>query len=465
MMRRRESSPDGVQQSRRNLLKSGLGVALLAGVPGELLALGDRPASARSSRPWLDAALEVDRWIRSSRIVTDHGIAWPADPRTPSSISTDLYSGTPGILLFLLELHAATGDPALLDEACAGADWLIAQLVLPASGSTPCGLYEGLAGTSFVLQRVHDASGRPPYREAALRSLRGVHRAARTAGSGVEWSDSTDIISGSSGIGLFLLGAARSWKDEASHELAVRVGRRLVELARPDHGGLSWRMDPTFPRLMPNFSHGTAGVAYFLATLGRESGHREFLDAAAAGGRYLQAIAHREGQGCVVEHHDGDGSDLFYLGWCHGPVGTARLFHQLGRARGEPEWDGWVRRFAAGITESGIPERRTPGFWNNVSQCCGDAGVAQFFLDLHRTQGDKAYLAFSRRVTEDLMRRATRDPSGLRWVQAEHRVRPEWTIAQTGWMQGAAGIGAWLLRLDAFERGTDHLIALPDSPF
>jgi hypothetical protein len=28
---------------------------------------------------------------------------------------------------------------------------------------------------------------------------------------------------------------------------------------------------------------------------------------------------------------------------------------------------------------------------------------------------------------------------GLRWVQAEHRVRPELLVAQTGYMQGAAG--------------------------
>ena len=26
-------------------------------------------------------------------------------------------------------------------------------------------------------------------------------------------------------------------------------------------------MTPDFPRIMPNFSHGTAGVAFFLATL------------------------------------------------------------------------------------------------------------------------------------------------------------------------------------------------------
>ena len=50
---------------------------------------------------------------------------------------------------------------------------------------------------------------------------------------------------------------------------------------------------------------------------------------------------------------------------------------------------------------------------------------------------------------------------GLRWVQAEHRVRPELLVAQTGYMQGAAGIGMWLLRLDAAEHKPRHFRALP----
>jgi hypothetical protein len=51
-------------------------------------------------------------------------------------------------------------------------------------------------------------------------------------------------------------------------------------------------------------------------------------------------------------------------------------------------------------------------------------------------------------------------------VQAENRVAPGETAAQTGWMQGAAGVGAMLLHLDAAMRG-DHrkrAVVFPDSP-
>ena len=157
--------------------------------------------------------------------------------------------------------------------------------------------------------------------------------------------------------------------------------------------------------------------------------------------------------------------DLFYLGWCHGPVGTSRLWYQLAKTTNDKAWMDWVFKSARALQTSGIPESPTPGFWNNVSQCCGSAGVAQFFLDLYTITKDATYLQFSKKMSADLLARGTRDEKGLRWVQAEHRVRPELLIAQTGYMQGAAGIGMWLLRLDAAEQNRPAFVKFPDSPW
>jgi lantibiotic modifying enzyme len=124
-----------------------------------------------------------------------------------------------------------------------------------------------------------------------------------------------------------------------------------------------------------------------------------------------------------------------------------------------------VDKSARGLLASGIPEQRTDGFWNNVSQCCGSAGVGQFLLDLHRARANQSYLAFAKRMADDLLKRGTRDEKGLRWIQAEHRVQPKLLVAQTGYMQGAAGIGMWLLRLDAAENKRDAFVMFPDTPF
>jgi len=414
-----------------------------------------------AERPYLKAALEAARWIKSSAIQTDQGVVWPADPRDPKTVSRDLYSGTPGVVLFFLELYRSTGDQTYLKDARAGADDLLAHL----ADEKETGLYEGIAGIGFTLTETFKATRDLKYRQGAMRCLQVLRERAAKAGSGVEWSETTDIISGSAGTGLFLLYAARELKEPQARELAVLAGRRLSELGLPAGGGLKWAINPKFPRLMPNFSHGTAGIAYFLATLYAETKRREFLDAALAGARYLQSIANTEGDVCLIFHNEPDGKNLYYLSWCHGPAGTARLFYRLSQVTGDRAWMEWVRKSARADMQSGIPERQTPGFWNNVSQCCGSAGVADFMLNLYRVTGRREYLAFAKRVTADLLARATREGDGLKWIQAEHRVKPDLLVAQTGYMQGAAGIGTWLLHLDAFERGRRASIVWPDSPF
>jgi lantibiotic modifying enzyme len=297
-----------------------------------------------------------------------------------------------------------------------------------------------------------------------LSVVRTLEERAQPVGKGVQWSNTTDVISGGAGIGLFLLYADQTLHAPNAQALAIRAGDRLIDLGEPAKGGARWMMSPAIPRIMPNFSHGTAGVAYFLATLFKTTHEARFLEAAYAGARYLRAIANTDGDVCLVPH-DSDTPGLFYLGWCHGPAGTARLFYQLHTITNDEMWMTWVKMSAAGVMKSGVPEQRTPGFWNNVSQCCGNAGVAQFFLDLYTVTKDRRYLDFSTRMTADLLARATRDGAGTRWVQAENRTEPGNLVAQTGYMQGAAGIGTWLLHLDAALQGRAAFVHFPDSPW
>lgn len=408
---------------------------------------------------YLAAAKQAARWIQSSATKTDRGTAWPADPRDAKTVSNSLYAGTPGIVLFFLE--AARISPLYLNDARGGADYLLNTL----ADEKDAGLYTGIAGIGFVLQETFKATKEEKYREGARRIVAMLRERAQPAGKGVEWNDSTDIISGAAGTGLFLLYAARELKDAPAYELATKAGRRLIERGKTADAGMKWAMDSKFSRLMPNFSHGTAGVAYFLATLYHETRERAFLDAALGGAKYLLSIANTENEGCQIFHHEPGGQDLYYLSWCHGPTGTARLFYRLSQITGDKSWMDWVRRSARSVMASGIPERQTPGFWNNISQCCGSAGVAEFFLSLHRITRDPEYLKFARRMTESLLAKATEERQMLKWIQAEHRAQPNLLVAQTGFMQGAAGIGTWLLHLHAFENGKKSAIAFPDSPF
>jgi lantibiotic modifying enzyme len=453
--------------SRRDLLR----LTAAAGAASSFgLVTDQRPLQTPATVPgYLAAAVRAARWIRTARVETPAGYLWLTGPERPEGFDTtpNLYTGSSGVVLFLLELARATGDKTYREEAVAGADALIASLPAKADPEqAETGLYTGVAGIGFVLNRVFKETGDEKYRKAAVRCRDLIHAAAQPAGAGIQWGVVTDIIAGASGTGLYLLDVARAMDDSASRDLAVRAGLRLVELGIPDAGGRKWRMDPTFERLMPNFSHGTAGVAYYLATLHRETGRQEFLDAALAGARYLQSIATTEGDTCLIFHAEPDNKKLYYLGWCHGPVGTSRLWVRLDQIDPKAGWLNWAKKGAKGILASGIPEHQTPGFWNNLGQCCGSAGVASFFLDLGKLTGDAAYTSFARRVTRNILDRATPTPGdGLKWIHAEQRVKPEYVYAQTGYMQGAAGIGMLLLRMEAEAKRRGWEGRLPDSPF
>lgn len=456
--------------SRREALGRGVAAAALVALPSTSWP-GPWRGAGTAERPWLDDAERAERWIARSAVRDARGTTWPADPNDAASVQDNLYSGSPGVVLFYLELHAATGKAAYLQQARAGADYLAATLPAePAAlreGGT-AGLYTGVAGVAYTLAMVARATGNPRPAAAAQRAFALLRSAAVERGAGVAWNDSSDIISGSAGIALALLWASRALGDAAARDLAVRAGRHLVELGEREQGGLKWAISGAVPRRYPNFSHGTAGAAYTLATLHGETRERPFLDAALAGHAYLAAIATTTpNDGLRVFHSEPGGEELFYLSWCHGPAGTARLYHRLAEVTGEAKWRAYVPRLARAIVASGVPEVRPDrsGYWNNVSRCCGNGGVTDFFVDLHRQTGERGHLDYAERVARDTLSRATAEGDGLKWVQAEHRVRPELLVAQTGLMQGAAGVGLSFLQLDGALVGRRPRVVLPDSPW
>lgn len=453
---------------RRDVVARGLAGSALLLSPSQLLAeLLRTPTSQVSNRPWLAAALKAERWLAASAQTRTSGIAWPADPTKPDAVSPDLYNGMAGVVLFYLELYHATGDANALRMARGGADYLMAWLP-EEPGQTPMGLYTGIAGTAVVLANAFDATKDPRYEKGIAKALSLIGRAAKPNGNGVEWNESTDIVSGSAGIGLTLL-ALRQYGQRTGVDLqalAAKAGDRLLERSQTVGTGMrSWLISPQQPRNYPNFSHGTAGVSYFLALLSMATRYKGHLDGALSGERYLQSIDTETPNGGRMIYHSTPGNEqIFYLSWCHGPAGTARLYRALATATNEPQWDRQIGQLALGIQHMNVPER-SPGFWNNISQCCGNCGVGEFFLGLHRHTRDARHLEYAELIAHDTLKRATPEGDGLKWIQAEHRVRPELLVAQTGLMQGAAGVGLAMLHLDGARQGRKPFVKLPDDPF
>ena len=454
---------DSHSLTRRDAIKASLAsVAALAGLPP-----GFRPLTFVGEDTYLDAAKRARVWLAATAQKGPHGLTWAADPLNPKTESYDLYNGMPGVVLFLLEYAHATGDKKALADAAQAADTIVGVLAQPneAVEKQGTGLYVGLAGLANVLYETYRSTNETKYRAAAVTAMEHVKHLAKPVDDGVEWGATVDIISGNAGTGLTLLALHDRLKDPALLELAVKAARRAAKLGVAEQGGLKWAMNPTFARRMPNFSHGTAGVSYFLATVGERVKDNHLIDVAAQGAKYLRRVGTRTpNNGWKVFHSEPGNEQLFYLSWCHGPAGTARLFYRLGKS--DPSYAPDVQSLAQGIIDSGVPEQ-SPGYWNNISQCCGNCGVVEFFTALSRTVNTREakHLPFARQVMDNALGRATQDGEGLKWIQAENRVSPDVLIAQTGMMQGAAGVGLALLHLDGAMKGRADRIVLPDNPW
>lgn len=439
---------------------------VLAALPAALLAACTagrgraRPAAAEPA-DHLAHAEAAARFIRSLAVDTPHGRAWRKSPDEPDSLEPDLYHGSAGPALFFLELHRATGDRAALDDALAGAAHLVATRPDKPHWSE-IGLFGGTAGHTVLFAALAGSSQDPRLAGWLSDAVAWLERVASpSAGGGVTYK-ANDVLYGDAGVLLALL----ALPGPQARALAIALGDGLVARAEAVPHGKRWLMRAEdVGDELPNFSHGTAGVAFALARLHEVTRDARYLDAALAGARYLLSLAYTAGDVCLIPHRLPAGAQRYYLGYCHGPAGTARLFHQLAKLTGDAAWTDCFRRSVNGILYSGIPELRTPGFWDNVGQCCGSSAIAEFMLSLHRLTGDAGYAEFANLLADDIVRRATRRSDGsLEWVHTENRIEPYWRQSYTGYMQGAAGIGSLFLRLAAHDRRLAWKVQLPDNP-
>jgi lantibiotic modifying enzyme len=475
--------------TRRNWMRASAAAAAF----GPAVATPAQAAPARTANKvagpdLLLTAKEAARWIQSAARSTDAGTYWLLDPDHPDAALAParllpLYGGNAGIPLFLLQLAKATGDTGYREQALKGADYLVnhwkdlTRTEAPAAGQrgpapAPYGFYGGLAGVAFALAEIGKWSGEKRYRDSALEVTELIVQAAKPAGKGITWTGTAGLSGGDTGIALYLLYAAGAFQNNSYQAPAAKAGEHIVELSEKDpRGGIRWLAPGRGGGLgaslyFPNFELGTAGVAYGLTQLYAATKNERFLEAARQGALHLQKIAKVAGDTALIPYREPDLPDLYYLGFCHGPTGTARLFFALHQATREKEYLDWTERLARGITESGVPEQLTPGFWYVACQCCGLAGVTDFFLGLWAGTRKPEYLAFAQRAALQAHNRATTlENKGARWYQAYTRIRPAVVNAETSYMIGAAGIAAALLHAHLAAQRKYETIVFPDNPF
>src|SRR4051794_38866466 len=103
--------------TRRDLLR----LTLAAGAASSLglrSVAGEETPKPAPSPGYLDAAVKAAHWIHTARVETPQGVLWLTGPERPEGLDTtpNLYTGSAGVVLFLLELAQATGDKAYREE-------------------------------------------------------------------------------------------------------------------------------------------------------------------------------------------------------------------------------------------------------------------------------------------------------------------------------------------------------------
>jgi lantibiotic modifying enzyme len=416
---------------------------------------------AATDPTFLDTATRAAGWILSREVNESPKMGyWPSRPDLPMEEKCDLYYGNAGVILFLQELYRATGRKEYADAIQRGIGFLDQNL----PEVKLYGLYDGLAGIAYSLDQQSDDPEAAAVCSKAIDRL--VEGAAKQSNGGVRWNDDNDIMSGSAGIGLTLLALGQRLHRPELINLSVQAGVDLLARSVPAAQGRYWLHEITAQKQYPNFSHGTAGIGYFLLKLYQRTGETRFLDAAIDGAKYLSSIASSDPPTrCLVPHDLPEQNDLFYLGWCHGPAGTDRFLYELSTVTKDTGWKSFANAAAESVAQSGIPEKQTPGYWNNLSRCCGAVSVGEFFLARYRLTKTVADRAFAIRIAEYLKSRAENDASGLKWIQAENRIEPDNLLAQTGLMQGAAGIGLFFIHISELDEVAATVNPFPDSPW
>lgn len=420
------------------------------GEPGTYRDLGE------SAWRWVLAQIRDDDgpWLPDA--VTDEPPAGPAYDRD------SVYAGIGGLVPVLAEI-AQYRPLTAAERDLAGA--IEARLTATVPGRREPSLYDGLAGDVTALRML--APGRE---EPALRRLAELQTPAGWATTLPIGHDgpATDLVLGTAGVVLALVWAG----GPAVRAMLGSAGETLLAAAEPTTAGLDWRMWPGHGSSMPNYSHGTAGVAAALAVAGHALGRDDFVTAARRGAAHVLSVGSLDGDGFVVPHtippSQREVEPVTY-GWCHGPTGTSHLFAALAHI-GVPEVGGHAptdlrRRCLRSVLHSGLPQRLRPGFWDNDGRCCGTAGVGDTLLDAYQDLGDPQLCTAAVTMGDALVRRAVVDEAGGRWRFVEHRQDPPLLPPGTSWMQGAAGIAAFLFRLArVLETGpAAPVVARPDQ--
>lgn len=383
------------------------------------------------NQTYLDIAMGVYNWLYATKVPNLSGYVWRLEPENlASNYYLGRWSGLAGIASFLMDLYSSDDDAMVLDMIQKAAVGFEREVLVTEDGSNYFPYYsdattyltgwaDGQAGIGSTLLRLANVLDDDSYEEMALNVL-GFYEEMFAAGA-VMWNvpeayHGTLIVNpiddGNAGTLLFFAEGYRRTQDDRYLHAARMVASGLVDRAVTAEDETTWTVSGSSTSISHGYGSGVAGIAAALLAF-EASGEFSAFDTVEAAAAYLTSMAEHNAENARWPIDDGAGSE-YKAELEDGVAGVGYFFMDLVEKLQAPSmlyganYEDWQHHF-------------------NLAK-----GAANWLLMVANTETTGAKWASLYDASDD---------------------EDEYAIYRTGYLQGAAGIGHYLLRV--FEHTGD----------
>lgn len=392
--------------------------------------------NSASKEQLLAAAQAVGDRLETLALCGEHDVSWIGlkiinyEYWSLAPLEIDLYSGLPGVILFLAYLGSVTDQKRYTALALAGLTTMRRQVESNKAFITSIGGFSGWGGVIYTLTHLGVLWDEPELLESA-ESL------VELLPDLISKDQKPDITGGAAGCLASLISLYGCRRSQRTLAAAIQCGDRLIACAQPMEQGIGWSAEGSGKIPLAGFSHGSAGIAWTLLELAALTGEERFRTAA------LGAIAYERSLFCLEA---GNWPDLrefentvlsgskqqvaFMTTWCHGAPGIG-----LGRLRSLPHLDDSEIRAEI---NTALKTTLAQGFGTNHSLCHGDLGNLELLLQASVTLDSPQWHSQVNRLAAIILDSINK----YGWLCGVPL-----GVETPGLMTGLAGIGYGLLRL------------------
>ena len=367
--------------------------------------------------------------LEHAAVLRDASPTWEVVPAEGKPrVSIDFYEGDCGVAYFFYKAYALTRNLQYLEIADRVMAGVAAHAKLGPDGTffnpSTNGVFNGNAGPAYVNLYAFSVTRDKKYLTAAEDVARYI-----VAHPDLRERSSLDIIAGGAGTGLFLLKLDQVTHNADYKAAAVKLGEHIIAAAEPQAHGAKWKVGGGDAKYyFVGFSHGPAGIGYFLDRLYQSTGDARFRDYAAKALDHVEHIAIPEKNYVKWYHEELARQTRFSSQWCHGNPGMLPFFLLHYDVTHDKDLLDWSDKTAAFIIDQGLDVRK------NASVCHGISGNSAALYQLYMATAKPEYFAQVREGIRLLDATVKEDGKQIYWEVPGSKV-------DYSYMTGLAGVG------------------------